>query len=129
MLPQHVAEVLSNRSKLRRQLLGLRDFLKTPVGILVGIYGFLVVFWGAAIVLFLLKWINLHDANKQGLWVEISSQVVNALFTITGLYLRYDYESVLTCIAQALVSFHGEPWTPSGLVGYYTTNVLSDVVG
>lgn len=49
-----------------------------------GIYGFLVVFWGAAIVLFLLKWINLHDSYKQGFWIEISSQVVNALFTVQG---------------------------------------------
>ena len=35
------------------------------------------VFWGAAIVLFLAKIINLHDADKQGFWVEVSSQVVN----------------------------------------------------
>ena len=30
-----------------------------------GIYGFLVVFWGAGIVLFLAKWIDLHDAYLQ----------------------------------------------------------------
>lgn len=43
-----------------------------------------MVFWGAAIVFFLAKWIDLHDAYKQGFWVEISSQVVNALFTVQG---------------------------------------------
>ena len=60
-----------------------------------GIYGFLVgtwyiymynvesfdhlllVFWGAAIVFFLAKFINLHNANTQGFWVELSSQIEN----------------------------------------------------
>jgi len=36
-----------------------------------------LVFWGAAIVLFLTKIINLHDKNLQGFWVEVSSQVEN----------------------------------------------------
>jgi len=35
------------------------------------------VFWGAAIVLFLTKIIDLHDKNLQGFWVEVSSQVEN----------------------------------------------------
>lgn len=60
-----------------------------------------MVFWGAAIVLFLVKWINLHDPYLQvsraaralpfvltillkGFWVEISAQIVNALFTVQG---------------------------------------------
>lgn len=34
-----------------------------------------LVFWGAAIVIFLVKIINFHNANTQGFWVEISSQV------------------------------------------------------
>jgi hypothetical protein len=54
-------------------------------------------------VLFLLKWINLHNANTQGFWVEVCSQVVcgsslyifpklplsfrSGLFTITGIGL------------------------------------------
>ena len=60
---------------------GLWAYLKTPVGILagdippqvsfhalmglLGIYGFLVVFWGAAIVLLLARWIDLHDPYLQ----------------------------------------------------------------
>jgi hypothetical protein len=35
------------------------------------------VFWGAAIVFFLAKFINLHNENTQGFWVEVSSQVEN----------------------------------------------------
>ena len=33
------------------------------------------VFWGAGIVLFLAKMINLHDEIKQGFWVELCQQV------------------------------------------------------
>ncbi|KZP32956.1 hypothetical protein FIBSPDRAFT_667647, partial [Athelia psychrophila] len=47
----------------------------------------LAVFWGAAIVFFLAKFINFHNANTQGFWVEVSSQVVNGLFTVTGVGL------------------------------------------
>ncbi|KAG9035318.1 hypothetical protein FS842_003722 [Serendipita sp. 407] len=83
-LDLHVEDLLSRRNKIRRSLQGLWAFLKTPIGIVTAIYGFAVVFWGAAIVLFLGKLINLHNAYLQGFWVEISSQVVNALFTVQG---------------------------------------------
>jgi len=83
-LEMHIEELLSRRDKLIRSLRGLWAFLKTPIGIVTGIYGFLVVFWGAAIVLFLGKIINLHNDYLQGFWVEISSQVVNGLFTVLG---------------------------------------------
>ncbi|KAG2077323.1 hypothetical protein BDR04DRAFT_1124923 [Suillus decipiens] len=76
-LDRHVKDVLTGRSKVKRTL----------QGIITGIYGFLVVFWGAALVLFLLKWINLHNANTQGFWVEVCSQIVCGLFTITGIGL------------------------------------------
>ncbi|EFI27723.1 hypothetical protein CC1G_14646 [Coprinopsis cinerea okayama7 len=83
-LDSHVDDVLKSPSRIRRTLLGVWSFLKTPMGILTGIYGFLVVFWGAAIVLFLAKIINLHDDELQGFWVEVSSQVVCGLFTVTS---------------------------------------------
>ncbi|KAG8982219.1 hypothetical protein FRB90_006954, partial [Tulasnella sp. 427] len=57
------------------------------VGFCTALYGFLVAFWGAAIVIFLAKIINLHNADLQGFWVEVSSQVTNALFTATGVGL------------------------------------------
>ncbi|KAJ7764982.1 hypothetical protein DFH07DRAFT_811020 [Mycena maculata] len=86
-LDRHVDDVLKNPSKFRRTMKGVWTFLKTPLGIIVGIYGFFVVFWGAAIVIFLLKIINFHNANTQGFWIEVSSQVVNGLFTVTGVGL------------------------------------------
>lgn len=88
-LDRHVDDLLNNPSKLRirRILRGVWSFLKTPMGIVTGIYGFLVVFWGAAIVIFLAKIINLHNPDTQGFWVEVSSQVENGLFTVTGIGL------------------------------------------
>ncbi|KAG1752692.1 uncharacterized protein EDB91DRAFT_1195701 [Suillus paluster] len=86
-LDRHVKDVLTRRAKVERTLQGVWSFLKTPMGIITGIYGFLVVFWGAALVLFLLKWINLHNANTQGFWVEVSSQIECGLFTVTGIGL------------------------------------------
>ncbi|ETW83885.1 hypothetical protein HETIRDRAFT_238575, partial [Heterobasidion irregulare TC 32-1] len=86
-LDRHVEDVLTRRARFRRILQGVWAFLKTPIGVIAGIYGFLVVFWGAAIVIFLLKIINLHNANTQGFWVEVSSQIECGLFCVTGLGL------------------------------------------
>ncbi|VDB96951.1 unnamed protein product [Peniophora sp. CBMAI 1063] len=84
-LDKHVSHVLSKRQVFKRIMRGVWAYMKTPLGVIVTIYGILVVFWGSAIVLFLLKWINLHDKTKQDYWVEISCQIVNTLFCLTGL--------------------------------------------
>jgi hypothetical protein len=68
-------------------LRGLWAFVKTPMGAFTAIYGFLCAFWGAAIVLFLLGWIPTSSKDTQDKWVEISSQVTNGLFTVTGVGL------------------------------------------
>lgn len=88
-LDSHVRRVLasSKRAKLRRGLRGFWAFVKTPMGAFTAIYGFLCAFWGAAIVLFLLGWIPTSSKDTQDKWVEISSQVCNGLFTITGVGL------------------------------------------
>ncbi|TCD68204.1 hypothetical protein EIP91_011376 [Steccherinum ochraceum] len=86
-LDRHVEEVLRKRDKFRRTMRGVWSFLKTPMGILVGIYGFLIVFWGAGIVLFLAKMINLHNDITQGFWVELCQQIETGLFTVTSIGL------------------------------------------
>ncbi|ODN78261.1 hypothetical protein L202_03910 [Cryptococcus amylolentus CBS 6039] len=88
-IDRHIHHLLSSsqKQKLRLALKGLWAFVKTPMGFVTAIYGFLVVFWGAAIVLFLLGWIDVGGGDKQSVWVEISSQVVNGLFTVTGVGL------------------------------------------
>lgn len=86
-LDQHVRKVLERKQKIRRGLRGLWAYLKTPMGAITAIYGFLVAFWGAAIVLFLLGWIPTSSKDTKDKWVEISSQVENGLFTVTGVGL------------------------------------------
>ncbi|KAF8663414.1 hypothetical protein AX16_000986 [Volvariella volvacea WC 439] len=91
-LDRHVEDILSRPSKFRRTLLGILSFIQTPMGIVTAVYGFLVVFWGAAIVMFASKIIDLHDPGLQGFWIEVSSQIVNA--------------------SRALALFRPEFWTP-----------------
>ncbi|CUA70390.1 hypothetical protein RSOLAG22IIIB_00750 [Rhizoctonia solani] len=86
-LDRHVEDVLTNRRKIRRALSGFWGYITTPMGFVSFVYGFLCAFWGAAIVIFLAKIINLHNEDRQGFWVEISSQIENALFTVTGVGL------------------------------------------
>ncbi|TFK55975.1 hypothetical protein OE88DRAFT_1804760 [Heliocybe sulcata] len=86
-LDYHVEDVLSKRQLFKRTMKGVWAFVKTPMGFITAVYGFLVAFWGAAIVIFLIKIINFHNANTQGFWVEVSSQVENGLFTVTGVGL------------------------------------------
>jgi hypothetical protein len=88
-LDTHVKNVLasSKRAKAKRAGRGFWAFVKTPIGAFTAIYGFLCAFWGAAIVLFLLGWIPTSSKDTQDKWVEISSQVCNGLFTVTGVGL------------------------------------------
>ncbi|KAF9652096.1 hypothetical protein BDM02DRAFT_3161621 [Thelephora ganbajun] len=101
-LDLHIEDVLRKRDRFKRTMKGVWSFVKTPLGFITALYGFAVVFWGAAIVFFLAKFINFHNPDRQGFWVEVSSQVVNgkrtrlrspdqainrsalALFTATG---------------------------------------------
>jgi hypothetical protein len=88
-LNTHVKNVLmsSKRAKIKRAARGFWAFVKTPIGAFTAVYGFLCAFWGAAIVLFLLGWIPTSSKDTQDKWVEISSQVCNGLFTVTGVGL------------------------------------------
>ncbi|WWD20032.1 hypothetical protein CI109_104505 [Kwoniella shandongensis] len=88
-LDRHVKHMLrqNRKAKVKRALQGLWTFVKTPMGFITAVYGFLVAFWGAAIVLFLLGWIPTSSKYRQDVWVEISSQVENGLFTVTGVGL------------------------------------------
>lgn len=89
-LDRHLKRLLKKqkrKQKIKAGLRGLWTYLKTPMGAVTAIYGFLVAFWGAAIVLFLLGWIPTSSKDTQDKWVEISSQVTNGLFTVTGVGL------------------------------------------
>ncbi|KIP10738.1 hypothetical protein PHLGIDRAFT_22173 [Phlebiopsis gigantea 11061_1 CR5-6] len=73
-LDRHVEDVLSKRDKFRRIMQGVWAFMKT-------------LFWGAGIVVFLAKIINVHNANTQGFWVELCQQIETGLFTATSIGL------------------------------------------
>ncbi|KAF8592432.1 hypothetical protein K439DRAFT_1378530 [Ramaria rubella] len=86
-LDRHVGHVLRKQKKIRRTLAGVWSFVKTPMGVITAIYGFLVVFWGAAIIFFLAGWVPTSSSDRKGFWVEVTSQIENALFTVTGIGL------------------------------------------
>ncbi|KAK7695911.1 hypothetical protein QCA50_000550 [Cerrena zonata] len=86
-LDRHIEDVLTKRDKFKRVMKGVWSFTKTPMGVIVAFYGFNVIFWGTGIVFFLAKFINLHNANTQGFWVELCQQVETGLFSATSIGL------------------------------------------
>ncbi|MBW0492770.1 hypothetical protein O181_032485 [Austropuccinia psidii MF-1] len=84
---QPEAKLSLSINHFKRIMKGIWAFVKTPMGIIFTIYGFLVVFWGAALVLILFKWIKITPEKNYRIWVEICSQILNGLFTITGIGL------------------------------------------
>jgi hypothetical protein len=49
------------------------------------------VFWGTALVLFLFKWINLHNSSTQNFWEEICEQILNGTS-----YSHYIYRAIIS---------------------------------
>ncbi|KAH8925550.1 hypothetical protein BT69DRAFT_1332046 [Atractiella rhizophila] len=86
LLDRHVEKEMTRKDQVRKILKGVWAFMKTPLGIFFTIYGILVVFWGAGLVLILIGAFDLGAYQKK-LWVEIASQILNGLFTITGVGL------------------------------------------
>lgn len=84
-LDQHLVKAVRERKRdrVKKLLKGIWAYIRTPIGICVAIYGFLVVFWGAALVIILAGWIPMKK-HTQDVWVEICSQILNGLFTVTG---------------------------------------------
>ncbi|CCM03162.1 uncharacterized protein FIBRA_05284 [Fibroporia radiculosa] len=86
-LDVHVEDVLRKRDRLRRVMRGVWSFVKTPLGFVTAIYGFLVVFWGTALVVFLARFIDLHNDNTQDFWIEICQQIETGLFSLPSIGL------------------------------------------
>lgn len=72
-LDNHVRNVLEkkkSKKEIAKQVLkGFWTYVKTPMGFIVAIYGFLVVFWGAAIVILVARWIPMSSKNQQDIWI------------------------------------------------------------
>ncbi|KAF4240524.1 hypothetical protein CNMCM6457_007102 [Aspergillus fumigatiaffinis] len=79
-----------SRSKTRKAL-DLWQWLRTPLGILITLYGLNVVAWGGMLFLLLCNAApamcdpSCNDPNSpRRKWIEIDSQILNALFCIPG---------------------------------------------
>ncbi|KAG9073897.1 hypothetical protein FRC06_011084 [Ceratobasidium sp. 370] len=115
-LDRHVEDVLANRNKIKRGLAGFWGYIKTPMGFASFVYGFLCAFWGAAIVLFLAKMINLHNEDRQGFWVEVSSQVENGK---SHLYLGESLHLLTQPASSALFTLTGVGLIPWRVIDTY----------
>lgn len=73
----------SRRAKFRRGMRGFARYVRKPVGFLITLYAFLLTFWGAAWVLFLIGWISVQ--GRQGYFIEICDQILTALFCVVGI--------------------------------------------
>ncbi|KAF1932168.1 uncharacterized protein M421DRAFT_89519 [Didymella exigua CBS 183.55] len=83
-LDDHVRHLLhSRRAKFKRSMRGFARYCRNPLGLLVTVYFFLITFWGAAWVLFLIGWISV--AGRQAYFVEICDQILTALFCVVGI--------------------------------------------
>ncbi|KAJ4342884.1 hypothetical protein N0V87_000601 [Didymella glomerata] len=83
-LDDHVRHLLhSRRARFKRSMRGFGRYCRNPLGLLVTIYFFLITFWGAAWVLFLIGWISV--AGRQAYFVEICDQILTALFCVVGI--------------------------------------------
>lgn len=84
MLNDHVRHLLhSRRAKFKRGMRGFARYIRKPVGFLVTLYAFLLTFWGAAWVLFLIGWISV--GGRQAYFIEICDQILTALFCVVGI--------------------------------------------
>ncbi|KAK4048148.1 hypothetical protein OIO90_005912 [Microbotryomycetes sp. JL221] len=85
------------KEMFRQTMRGVWAFLKTPLGVFAAIYMLLVIVAGAALVLLLIIPMGSY-ARK--LWVEICSQILTGLFTITSLlplpWRLYDWYNIGT---------------------------------
>ncbi|KAI5284567.1 hypothetical protein KEM54_001226, partial [Ascosphaera aggregata] len=82
-LNDHVRHMLhSKRSKFRRGLKGLLQYISRPLGFLVTLYAVLITLFGLAWVLFLIGWINV--GGRQLYIINVIDNVLVALFAIMG---------------------------------------------
>ncbi|SNX87593.1 uncharacterized protein MEPE_06303 [Melanopsichium pennsylvanicum] len=84
-LDEHVHLLLTKKAKFKRAARGFWRYIKTPHGFIITTYAFLITFWGTAICLFLLRWIDVGNSARQRYWIEICDQILCALFAAVGL--------------------------------------------
>lgn len=76
-------------------------------GFFVTLYAFLITFWGAAWVLFLIGWISVGD--RQAYFIEICDQVLTALFCVVGIGMS-PFRAVDTYHMIYIARYHYRTW-------------------
>ncbi|CBQ69777.1 conserved hypothetical protein [Sporisorium reilianum SRZ2] len=104
-LDEHVHLLLTKKAKFKRAARGFWRYVKTPHGFIITTYAFLITFWGTAICLFLLRWIDVGNAARQRYWIEICDQILCALFTAVGLGFA-PFRAVDTYRMVQIVHYH-----------------------
>ncbi|KAJ9475375.1 hypothetical protein PHBOTO_005437 [Pseudozyma hubeiensis] len=104
-LDEHVRLLLTKKAKFKRAARGFWRYVKTPHGFIITTYAFLITFWGTAICLFLLRWIDVGNKARQRYWIEICDQILCALFTAVGLGFA-PFRAVDTYRMVQIVHYH-----------------------
>ncbi|CAO1613990.1 unnamed protein product [Sympodiomycopsis kandeliae] len=108
-LDEHVQFLLTRPQKFRRGLRGFGKWARTPMGAIMLTYGLAITGWGIVIMLFIWKWIDLHDKARQRWWIEICDQVLCALFAAVGLGFA-PFRAVDTWRMCYIAHFHHLSW-------------------
>lgn len=108
-LDAHVHHLLTRPQKLRRGLRGFGVWVRTPMGFIMLTYGILVAGWGTVIMLFIWKWIDLHDAARQRWWEEICDRILCSLFAAIGIGFA-PFRAVDTYRMIHIAHFHRLSW-------------------
>ncbi|KAF2837994.1 hypothetical protein M501DRAFT_905828, partial [Patellaria atrata CBS 101060] len=107
-LNDHVRHLLhSRRAAFKRSMRGFGQYVRKPIGFLITLYAFLLTFWGAAWVLFLIGW--LHVGDRQAYFIEICDQILTALFCVVGIGLA-PFRAVDTYHMAYIAHYHKTTW-------------------
>ncbi|KAI0477839.1 hypothetical protein GGR56DRAFT_665635 [Xylariaceae sp. FL0804] len=107
-LNDHVRHMLhSRRSKFRRNMRAFGQYVRTPLGFFVTLYGTLITLFGLAWVLFLIGWI--YVAGKQLYLINIIDFTLVALFGLVGDGLA-PFRAVDTYHMAFIARYHRLTW-------------------
>lgn len=79
----HIAPKVSWANACKKGAIAAWRFILTPTGLFILIYGLNVVAWGA-MLFFLLLNVGSMSKERKEIWIEIDSQILNALFCLTS---------------------------------------------
>ncbi|CAG7946757.1 unnamed protein product [Penicillium nalgiovense] len=79
----HIAPKGSWTDAFKKAAIAAWRFILTPTGLFILVYGLNVVAWGA-MLFFLLLNVGSMSKERKEIWIEIDSQILNALFCLTS---------------------------------------------